>query len=112
MQINIDKIIKIIVTIIFIIYIIVLFVEQFDLSEIKSIVSNLNEDLIKENIIIYLNNHDDYYYKINGARYCINKEVLKNELEEDVINNIPTDIVEVIYTNKFEIYYNDECIEN
>ena len=109
---NIDKIIKVIVTILLVGYVIYLFIVEFDSSKLKQTITTATEEFVYYQIIDYVKGKQDYYYPINGSTYCINKADLVDTLDSKVINNIPTNIIEINYNDGYMVRYNDNCIEN
>lgn len=113
-KINYDKLLIFFVTLIIIGYLVVLTLKTFNFNDLKETVSSFNSLLINDTIIEYLNNHDNYYYKIEGSIYCITIDELKNsnEIPDNIIKNLEGNMIEATYQDKsFTIKYNDNCIE-
>ena len=113
-KINFDKILTFFVAIALVAYIVILMLKEFDFSSIKDNIKNITGQISVSQVYDYVENHPEYYYKIEDSVYCISKEELRNsnEVSEKVLNNIPTDIIEVEYKdNVFNIKFNDDCIE-
>ncbi|MBR1377301.1 MAG: hypothetical protein IJ565_05800 [Bacilli bacterium] len=113
-NIDFEMVLKILVTIIIVTYLIILGLGHFDVKNIIKQFSRFKGEIETYTIIEYLNNHSNYYYKIEGSTYCITKEDLVNsgEIPDNVINDMRDDIIEVNYQNgEFILKYNNECIE-
>ena len=113
-KINGDKLLTIVVAITIITYLIISGIRQFDFSEFKSIFKNVNSALEFNQIYEYVNNHPNYYYRIEESTYCITKEELieSKEIDSKVTDKMQSNMVEVTYIDgDFHIKYNDECIE-
>ena len=110
-----DKVLKIAVAIIIIVYLIIGLIKNVDLSRVSD-GFNIFKDGIKMNEIYnYLEEHDNYYYKIEGSIYCISKEELKStgEISESFIESMPNNYIEAKYINgQFDINFSDLCIPN
>ncbi len=109
-----DKIIKILAAVIIIGYIIFKMATEFDFSKVKGAFSNINREISMAEIIDYLENHSDYYYKIDGEVYCISKEELinSNELSDKFISRMTTNYLEAEYnSDSYTIKFVNECVE-
>lgn len=108
-----DKIIKILAALLIVGYIIFRMTAEFDFSKVKGIFSNINSEMSVAEVIDYLENHSDYYYKIDGEKYCISKEELinSNELSDKFISRMTTNYLEVEYNNGYTVKFVNECEE-
>ena len=113
-RINVDKIITIIVTILIVGYLSIITVRQIDFSKFKNLKEKYINEIEKSAILDYVENHDNFYYKIDNAVYCITKEELRNsgEISYEVLDSMNSSIIEVKYEDgSFIIDFNDNCIE-
>lgn len=113
-KINGDKLLTIVVALVIIIYIAIMMLKEFDFSDIKNVFSNVSSELSISEVVDYVDNHPNYYYKIDGAAYCISKEELinSNEISDKFIEKMQTSFVKVEYiNNNFTFMLTDLCEE-
>ena len=113
--INYDKVLKISVTIIIAIYLIISLVKNVDFSKFGEGVNTIKDGIKLVDIYNYLDESDNYYYKIEGAVYCISKDELveSGKIGQTFIDNMPNNYIEAKYINgQFEVEYKDICIPN
>lgn len=110
-KINVDKIITVLVTIAILIYVIIIVIKQVNFNDFKF---NYMEEIVNVSIANYIENNENYYYKIEGSIYCITKEELRNsgKINYEVLDNMTGSVIEAKYENGyFDLKYNDNCIE-
>lgn len=112
---NFDKLLTIIVVIVILGYLAISVYPTVieDIDESKKVITELNDNF-KQNIVIeYMESKPNYYFKYEGAVYCI---PIKTLIEDEVITesgkyNVD-DIIEAKYTNNaYYFMINNECIE-
>lgn len=112
--INFDKLLKFVVAIVIIVYLAVGVIKNFDLSQFGEKINDIKKSLSMADIYNYLDVHENYYYKIENAVYCLSKEQLLNsgEISKEFIDNMPNEYIEARYlSGNFELEYKDVCIE-
>lgn len=113
-KINPDKLLTFLVAVIIIIYIFIMMFKEFDFSKIKDEIRGVGAQMSMTEIYDYLDNHSEYYYKIEGAVYCIDKATLinSNEISNKFIDNMQGNVIEAEYIDgAYNIKFNDNCIE-
>nr|MBP3258779.1 hypothetical protein [Bacilli bacterium] len=113
-KINPDRILTFLVAVIIIVYVIIMMFKEFDFSDVKSSISGITKQISMTEVYDYIDNHPEYYYKIEGAVYCINKDILinSNEISKKFIDSMQGNTIEAQYSdNVFTLKYNDNCIE-
>ena len=112
-KISFDKLIYIIITIAIIVYLMIALLNNFDFKKGIDKIKELTNELSMSEVYNYLEANSDYYYKIDGATYCLTKDELKLSLSDKFINNMEEDIIEAIYKdNTFALKYNKDCVSN
>ena len=113
-KLNGEKIITVLVALLIIGYILFKMATEFDFSKVKGIFSSINSEISTAEVVDYLEEHSDYYYKINGEVYCVSKQELidSNEISDKFINRMTTNYLEVEYINDgYTIKFVNECVE-
>ena len=113
-KINGDKLLTIAVALVIVVYIIIMMFKEFDFSRISNSIKDINKQISMTEIYDYLDNHSEYYYKIEGSVYCINKDTLinSNEISNKFIDSMQGNVIEAEYSNNmFNLKYNENCIE-
>lgn len=111
---DVDKILKIAVTLGIITYIVVLGIKSMNVSDAVNTINDIKGKIETLSIATYIDNHEEYYYKIEGSTYCITKQELidSKEISESAIEKMESDIIEATYHNgEFTLKYNPYCIE-
>lgn len=109
-----DKILKIAVTLGIITYLLVLGLKSMNVSDTVNTINDIKGKIDTFSIATYIDNHEEYYYKIEGSTYCITKQELidSKEVSESVIAKMESDIIEATYLNgEFVLKYNPYCTE-
>ncbi len=109
-----DKLLKIIVVIAISAYLLIGVIKNFDLGKMGKTINNIKKSFAMSDIYNYLDEHDNYYYKIENAVYCLSREQLLNsgEISQEFIDNMPNEYIEARYlSGNFELEYKDVCIE-
>ena len=111
---DVNKILKIAVTLGIITYIVVLGIKSMNVSDAVNTINDIKGKFETLSIATYIDNHEEYYYKIEGSTYCITKQELidSKEISESAIEKMESDIIEATYHNgEFTLKYNPYCIE-
>ena len=105
------KILTVIIAMTIIGYLIVSLIINFDFSDFKKIIGDVKTELSIAPLIEYLDNHEDYYYKINGAEYCISKEELisSSEISTKFTDSMEKDYILATYQNGYTFSYVESC---
>ena len=109
-----DKILKIAVTLAVITYIIITGLKSLDVGKTVDTINDIKGKIDTISIAQYIDNHSEYYYKIEGSVYCITKQELidSNEISSSVIDKMEGNIIEAKYLNgEFVLDYNPYCVE-
>ena len=77
-KIDADKVITVVIAIIIIVYIIVRMFMEFDFSSVKDNIKKFSSQVSMTELYDYVENHPEYYYKIDDSVYCISKDELIN----------------------------------
>jgi hypothetical protein len=109
-----DKILKIAVTLGIITYLLITGLKSLNIDKTAEAINNIKDRIDTLSIAEYIDEHSEYYYKIEGSVYCITKQDLidSNEISESVIEKMEGNIIEAKYINgEFVLEYNPYCEE-
>ncbi len=109
-----DKILKIAVTLGIITYLLITGLKNLNIDKTAEAINNIKDRIDTLSIAEYIDEHSEYYYKIEGSVYCITKQDLidSNEISESVIEKMEGNIIEAKYINgEFVLEYNPYCEE-
>lgn len=112
---NFDKLLKIGVTLAVIGIIIYRFAPTVieGVGEAKEVISSASTEYTKEKIILYMDSKPDYYFKYEGAVYCLVIDSLVDEgiVKRDAFND-EDKILQVSYSSdEYHFSINNECEE-
>ena len=113
-KVDFDKLLVIVVTIGILLYLLVSLFKTFNLNENINKLKELTNELSMSEIYDYLDKHDNYYYKIENAVYCITKEDLleSGEISSNFLGSMKGTIEATYKSNSFTLKYNDDCISS
>ena len=85
-----NKILTVLVVVFIVVYLISTLVHQYDFSDFKKVVDDINEGIKQDEILSFLEKRPNYYYQIEGESYCITKDELKGDVSDNYIDLIPS----------------------